>query len=215
MIQENWQGCNDPDTILHQLQEKVSPRRLRLAACAFGRRVWDHLSENDRRALEIAERYADKLASKSELQDARKKCRNSQFGEAITAGGAWESARSTSGATAWIAVISAPLLVGGVHVNALRKQAELLRDIFGMNPRGFPVDPHWLGWGQGTVRLLARAIYQERRFADVPVLADALEEAGCDNPDILSHCRSVEEHVRGCWVLDLFLEKQVNVGKSS
>jgi hypothetical protein len=54
---------------------------------------------------------------------------------------------------------------------------------------------------------MAQAIYDERRFDDLPILADALEEAGCDDEDILSHCRGLGPHVRGCWGLDLILAK--------
>jgi hypothetical protein len=50
---------------------------------------------------------------------------------------------------------------------------------------------------------MAQAIYDERRFGDLPILADALEDAGCNDARILSHCRDEQEHVRGCWVLDL------------
>jgi hypothetical protein len=50
---------------------------------------------------------------------------------------------------------------------------------------------------------IAQAIYQERRFQDLPILADSLDEAGCADVDILDHCRSEGEHVRGCWVVDL------------
>jgi hypothetical protein len=53
----------------------------------------------------------------------------------------------------------------------------------------------------------AQLIYEERRFADLPSLADAIEEAGCDNADVLAHCRAGSEHVRGCWVVDLLLGK--------
>lgn len=54
---------------------------------------------------------------------------------------------------------------------------------------------------------LARAIYDERAFERMPILADALEDAGCHNPDILEHCRGPGPHVRGCWVVDILLEK--------
>jgi hypothetical protein len=54
---------------------------------------------------------------------------------------------------------------------------------------------------------LARSIYQEERFHDLPVLADALEEAGCTDADILAHCRQPGSHVRGCWVVDAILGK--------
>jgi hypothetical protein len=88
-------------------------------------------------------------------------------------------------------------------------QAIILRDITG-NPFRKPasLDPAVLSSNGGTVRKLAQAIYDERRFADLPVLADALEEAGCDNADLLAHCRQPGEHVRGCWVVDLLLGKE-------
>jgi hypothetical protein len=91
----------------------------------------------------------------------------------------------------------------------LKSQAHLVRDIFGPLPfRSVTVDPSWLGWNGGTVVQLVRSIYEERRFGDLPVLADALEDSGCSDPDILGHCRSGLDHVRGCWVVDLVLGKE-------
>jgi hypothetical protein len=58
-----------------------------------------------------------------------------------------------------------------------------------------------------TVTALAEAIYADRAFDRMPVLADALEEAGCSDDQILSHCRGEGPHVRGCWVVDLVLGK--------
>jgi len=55
---------------------------------------------------------------------------------------------------------------------------------------------------------IAQNIYEGRRFEDVPILHDALLDAGCDNLDILDHLRSPSPHVRGCWVLDLLLGKE-------
>jgi hypothetical protein len=63
-------------------------------------------------------------------------------------------------------------------------------------------------WRTANVTALAQAIYDERAFDRLPSLADALEDAGCDNQDILQHCRSGGEHVRGCWVVDLLLGKE-------
>jgi hypothetical protein len=88
-----------------------------------------------------------------------------------------------------------------------RIQAHLLRDIFGNPFRPVTVDPSWLGWKDGTVVQLARSIYDDRRFGDLPILADALEESGCSDPDILGHCRGPGPHVRGCWVVDSVLGK--------
>jgi hypothetical protein len=88
------------------------------------------------------------------------------------------------------------------------KQLHLFRDVFGNPFRPVTIQPAWLGWNEGTVVKMAQAIYDERAFDRMPILADALEEAGCTNQDILSHCRSGGEHVRGCWVVDLLLGKK-------
>ncbi len=89
-----------------------------------------------------------------------------------------------------------------------RMQASLIRDIFGNPFRRVTVDPSWLAWNDGTVVKMAQAIYDERAFDHLPVLADALEEAGCHVPDLVAHCRAPSEHARGCWVLDLLLGKE-------
>jgi hypothetical protein len=83
-------------------------------------------------------------------------------------------------------------------------QIALLRDIFGNPFRPAPVDPGWL---TGAVVSLARTMYDSRDFAAMPILADALQESGCDNADVLAHCRGDGPHVRGCWVVDLLLGK--------
>lgn len=66
------------------------------------------------------------------------------------------------------------------------------------------LNPSWL---TSTVTQLAQAISDDRAFGRLPILADALEEAGCTNADVLTHCRQPGEHVRGCWVVDLLLGK--------
>jgi hypothetical protein len=69
------------------------------------------------------------------------------------------------------------------------------------------LDPLWLAWEGGTVPKLARAIYDGRRFEDLPVLADALQEAGCGDAELLGHLRRPGPHARGCWPVDLLLGK--------
>jgi hypothetical protein len=86
-----------------------------------------------------------------------------------------------------------------------REQANLLHEVIGNPFRPVTLDPSWLA---ATVQNLAAAIYEERAFDRLPILADALEDAGCGNQDILGHCRSGGEHMRGCWVLDLLLQKE-------
>jgi hypothetical protein len=86
-------------------------------------------------------------------------------------------------------------------------QTVILHEIFGNPFRLIHIDPALLAWQDGTVVKLAQAIYDERRFQDMTILADALEEAGCDNADVLSHSRGPGPHVRGCWTLDLLTGK--------
>jgi hypothetical protein len=82
--------------------------------------------------------------------------------------------------------------------------ANLLRCVFG-NPFVYTVpEPRWR---TSDVLGLARAVYAGRVFDRLPILADALEEAGCDDPAVLDHCRRHREHARGCWVVDLLLDK--------
>jgi hypothetical protein len=83
-------------------------------------------------------------------------------------------------------------------------QARLLRDLFGNPFRTIRVNKDAL---PDKVKQLAGAIYDDRAFDIMPVLADLLEETGCSEAEILTHCRSGGEHVRGCWVLDLLLGK--------
>ncbi|MGH7169008.1 MAG: hypothetical protein ACRELG_01855 [Gemmataceae bacterium] len=79
--------------------------------------------------------------------------------------------------------------------------------MFGNLFRQIIIEPSWLAWNDGTVPKLARNVYERRAFDRLPILADALEEAGCTDADILNHCRQPGEHVRGCWVVDLLLNK--------
>jgi hypothetical protein len=88
---------------------------------------------------------------------------------------------------------------------AIARQETLFHDIFGNPFRPVTFSPEWR---TGTAVDLARTMYESRDFSAMPILADALQDAGCDNDDILSHCRdSNPTHVRGCWVVDLVLER--------
>jgi hypothetical protein len=91
-----------------------------------------------------------------------------------------------------------------------RHQAGLIRDLFGNPFRPAPtIERATLAWNDGTVVRLATAIYEERAFDRMPVLADALQEAGCEEGEILGHCRQPDTvHVRGCHVLDWLLGKR-------
>ncbi|VTR97037.1 Uncharacterized protein (Fragment) OS=uncultured bacterium PE=4 SV=1 [Gemmata massiliana] len=84
-------------------------------------------------------------------------------------------------------------------------QCDLIRDIFGNPFRPVTFSP---SWRSSTAAALAAQMYEARDFSAMPILADALEDAGCDSADVLDHCRGPEPHVRGCWVMDLVLGKE-------
>jgi hypothetical protein len=96
-------------------------------------------------------------------------------------------------------------------VDALKRRDHLrglvfgfIRDVYSPVAGRAAIDP---AWRTGTAVALARGMYESRDFTPMPILADALQDAGCDSDDILSHCRQPSEHVRGCWVVDLILGK--------
>jgi hypothetical protein len=197
--------------MLRFLRDRASGRKLRLFAVACCRRV-SHLA--GRPEVAVAERAADGLATEDELAEARAesaRCYELSVGQFsyvpppayILAEGAALAATSSS-------VIDAAEAASGDAAFAgdgeLPMQAALLRDIFGNPFRPVPAMAlEWLHWNEGTVPKLAQAIYAERAYDRLPILADALEEAGCTDPTIIDHCRQLGEHVRGCWLLDLVL----------
>ena len=85
------------------------------------------------------------------------------------------------------------------------EQANLLRCVFGNPYAPVVLSPGWLSWRDGLVVEMAWAIYERHCFGDLPILADALEEAGCDDAAVLRHCREPGPHARGCHVLDAVL----------
>jgi hypothetical protein len=95
-------------------------------------------------------------------------------------------------------------VVGNDYAVARRELADRVRDIFGNPFRPVRVDP---SWRTTDAVALARGIYAERAFDRLPILADALEDAGCTNAGMLTHCRAPGPHVGGCWVIDLVLAK--------
>jgi hypothetical protein len=228
-----WLACTDPTPMLEFLRSKAGDRKLRLFAVACCRRFLPLIRDpRVGEALEVAERFADGLVGDEERSDARKAAQQAAQVRGVTArpdAPKWERRAASlayyaAARRAMEAAWNVPLLAVEVRgwraggSNACNWQAikadegvihtDLLRDIFGNPFRSVPIDPSWLTWNGGTIPRLAEAIYDERRLSDLPILADALEEAGCSEPAILSHCRSDGPHVRGCWVIDLLLGKE-------
>jgi hypothetical protein len=192
------------------------PRKFRLFACACVQRIWSALrDERSRQAVQTAARYADGLVSKEQLREAAIHARAVE--DALAGAGqvraAWaaRAARLVAEANPWRVLRRTSAAVAEVvfgwskarETEEGRRQTTLLREILGNPFHPVDVASCWLRWHQGTVGRLAETIYAEDAFDVLPVLADALEDADCDNNDILNHCRGPGPHVRGCWVLDL------------
>jgi hypothetical protein len=201
-------------------------RRLRLLACAACRRIWHLLDEYCREAIEIAERHADGLARSNELRAVRNRLEqriratsHSARDEGALAvfsacemppDGRWSlrcaanAVSDAQGEIPWPYESSGPTPYQAECI----AQGHLIRDVYGESPnQEVSIPLAWYLRGGGALREIARAIYGERAFDRMPILGDALEEAGCDDADILAHCRSSTEHVRGCWVVDAILGK--------
>jgi hypothetical protein len=229
MTEAQWLTAKDPDPMLTYLEEQSeapTERKARLFAVACCRLVWDLLPPGCRDAIDVIERYADGDATEMELGSVRVTALStggrSPAGQAAWAVH-WAANRRVeqvlrnvcdcvSGASSKAAVHAAdnrPAQVwNAASASIARELADLLRECFGNPFRVATVAPGWLAWGGGTVRRLAEAVYSEEAFDRLPVLADALEEAGCTDADILAHCRHPGEHVRGCWVVDALLAKR-------
>jgi hypothetical protein len=196
VTEAEWLLSNDPEAMLDHLGRRVSRRKLRLFGCACYRHVPRLvMDETVRTAVEVSERYADKLASKQELAHAL----SLAFSSMWASGGpmAYPTPRGVRSARRLTA------RAAGDGESERRYQAAVLRDLFGNPFRRFAA-PH-SARAAGVVGLLAESIYADRAFDRLPILADALEEAGFTEPDVLNHCRDGAEHARGCWVLDMVL----------
>lgn len=225
VTESDWACCTDLRTMLNFLRGKASDRKLRLFACAACRSVWQSLTAHRvRQAIEVAELYADARATDDDLIRARSlACQSAHGARRRRSGSEWvrlqiEDNRSLFAAQA--AYLHKPFLIGrlrwvGVDPEIKGIAPPLLRDIFGPLPfRRVCVPATILDWNSGTVHQLAQTIYEERALPEgaldtlrLTILADALEEAGCDYADVLNHLRGPGPHVRGCWVVDLLLAK--------
>jgi hypothetical protein len=202
MTEAEWLACADPQPMLEFLRDKATERKLRLFAVACCRRNEELMANaSSQMALEASEDYADGQISRKELKGIRRAVWEALFSRDSKA--AWEAA----GSRTWETLIATLWRLGPFSDKTC--QVALLYDCFGPFPfRPVAVAASWLAWNDGAVRKMAQAIYDERAFDRLPLLADALEDAGCTSADILAHCRGPGPHVRGCWVVDLVLGKE-------
>jgi len=213
MTEEEWLTSADPTPMLEFLWGKVSDRKLRLFGCCCCDGIRSLLSdERSQKAIAVAERFVDGLADKDELNAARQEARAAVryvSGDYLSR---YESglAKRAAEVAAYIVGKSVQKVAALISQVALEASSGARRGVYA-HPR-YPlfqadcvaVNP---AWRTSTVVQLAEGIYADRAFDRMPILADALQDAGCDCDEILKHCRGPGPHVRGCHILDLILGK--------
>jgi hypothetical protein len=233
MTELEWLECISPEEMLAFLGERASPRKKRLFACACVRRIWPLLTDESLRlAVKAAEQFADGKVSADVLAKARRKVkrlktapllrraveailpekepillRPRDIREAPSVIDATRSARTAARALDARGEDDAPAPFEPIRPLAALDAVELVREIFGNPFRPVRIERNWLTWKDNLISRMARIIYGKRCFRNLPILADALEEAGCCEEELLSHCRKPVDHVRGCWAVDLCLGK--------
>ncbi len=200
MTESEWRSAVEPHAMLDYLQNigKPSDRKLRLFAVACSRRIWSMIDDLGRAAVGAAEDFADGRLGSDELRAARLAC------------------QGTGGQASWYAAATSPAIAArnaarsaqagaATHSNVAEElfaQASLVREIFGDPFVPVSVNELWLM--PGAVKL-GQAIYDDRAFDQMHILAAELENACCTNVEIFNHCKGSGPHVRGCWALDILL----------
>jgi hypothetical protein len=218
-----WNTSTDPDRMLSAAAEHLSDRKLLLFGCACARRVWGLLPEFVRSVLPQVEAAAEVKGQRRRRQALREALAGS-----VSPIAGWmvpmlqsqlylsEIVRHATGILRyreWAIDLTPDELAATEYLNPLLnlsprrdhpEQAALLRCV-----AGYPFDPPAIdpAWRTSDAVALAAGIYTEEAFDRLPILADALMDAGCSDERILSHLRSAGPHVRGCWVVDLVLGK--------
>ena len=211
MTEAEWDGTEDWPKMLYSLLNFETTRKLRLWCVAWARAIltvpsdyWQTPNALDyfeprslaayARETDASEAFADGRITRGELAAAK-----------YFSGGPFHVFHLPSTRHRLTSERIIPDLrrfVREYHVPTDDQLAVLLRDIFGNPFRPVAFAPEWR---TDTAVTLARTMYESREFSAMPILADALQDAGCDNPDILDHCRGEGPHLRGCWVTDLVL----------
>ena len=195
MTESGWLRTEKSFNMLRSLGFSFSPRKLRLFARAVACEEWKLDSQHaECRAylLQLMEHFADG----EPLPAGFRLVRSARITDPLHPGNPLQN-------EAWEAALWAGTPCSYLQTT-LELRAHLLRDIFGNPFRPVAFDPNWR---TSTVVSIAQGLYDTRDFSAMPILADALEDAGCDHADILDHCRGTGPHVRGCWVVDLVLGK--------
>jgi hypothetical protein len=224
-----WLACQDWRPLLEFLGDKVSDRKLRLFLAACYRQLWGHVpGEVTHAAVTLSEHFAEAGG----VQTIQALVRIPAGSVVINCGasnpvgplgvlgeGTLQREVDLSASNplqadllarlaCWRNVMMYPdWLVDSLERAGLSRprQAGLFRDVVRGPFRPLLVRAAWRRWREGTVLGIAQGIYHDRAFEQLPILADALLDAGCADEELLAHCRSGAEHVRGCWAVDCVL----------
>jgi hypothetical protein len=210
MTETEWLICDDPRPLLRRLGGGSDNRKARLFGCHCCRRVWECLDEVHRRAVWASEFYADDRISDEIWR---------RFGALLRPGrtaaeeAAWAAWRGYGVVAAWRAAEAVEELAPPSQKLAVWEaerswQAALLRELCGPLFRPTTLDVDIRRWNDGTVGRIAQGLYEDRAWGRMPILADALLDAGCVDEDLLDHLRGPGPHVRGCWALDVVLTRE-------
>jgi hypothetical protein len=219
MTEDEWLTSTNRVPMLHEIAGKVRIRKLYLFMAACCRRVWRWIDDpRSRRAIEAIEQYVEGEIDREALAQARQAAECALGDDPTTTQPGWPSRAVFRRRMAALLATnplrgrkSDALIVNEVadSAGALKRQeaeqCRLLRCIVGNPFRPVPLEP---SWRTSTAVAMAQRIFAERRFELLPILADALEDAGCENGDVLTHCRGEGVHALGCWVVDLVLGKK-------
>ncbi len=208
MTEVEWLTGTEPKGMLDFVVRRASARRLRLFAVAA---AYDLLVHNPDREARGFDRGDDEFKAAIERAEARadgaRVLGMPAFDSWVEYTDAGDAAYTVLGADGSVGLWlrdpaeAVPAAIATLSVNP----AAWLRDLFGNPFRPVAFDPRWRT--ADTVGL-ARGIYEDRAFDRLPLLADALMDAGCADVQVIGHCRSEGPHVRGCWVVDLVLGKE-------
>lgn len=221
MTEEEWLSGTDVLQLVKRPGLVSNKRKYRLFGCGCCRQLGPWLnSPRAWKMIEASERYADRLIQEDALRRWDREA--GRLRDAIK----WKPGQ-VGFSPEWIALHAIAYVCTSDHYAGWGMVAEqllrhkdsfspedhaalssrfcwLLRDIFGNPFRPVAFVP---AWRTSSAVGVAQRMYDARDFASMPILADALQDAGCEDADILAHCRGDGPHVRGCWVVDLVLGK--------
>lgn len=223
LTEDQWKRFAQVSRLLGHLRRahsagrtKRGRRKLRLFACACCRSlIWDQpVPELHRQIVDASEQLAEEAIDPVQvatLVRAGQKGLPTKLRSPVRfAAIAMLQTADQSPVAATQTVTNTVLLCfpSGKRTDTRRRLSGVLREIFGNPFQPITVDSQWLEWSNGTVANMVRTIHHERRYSDLPMLGDALEDAGCTNADLLGHCREPGEHFHGCWAVDLLLGRE-------